>query len=356
MLDLPFLGWRSSLRRLAVVFLVLLFPFQGANAQSFKKIDLASRVYENGRPILVHLPDTYSEETRSYPVLYVLNEEDNFLWASQIVDFLSARNEIDSIIVVGLPDQGEYGRDNFPFLSQESSDPSPPSERYATFLRAEVVPYVNANYRTENSKFIVGHSMSGLFVTNLFRTDPDEFNLYIAISPSLQYAPQLIDMVEKRLNSTDRRGALYFTIGELEHVLIQKQFARMRDMLKKHGAPQSNLQVDSVPYNNHRSAAYAGLYNALSWAYRGWGTNESMPTNLGSAEGIAEHYARLSELLGYEIRPREGDLVGMAGFLLNRLDDPEGAAIGFQAELHFYPNSEEAAKGYEQAMAAIAKK
>jgi len=349
--------WRLSIRLgafhwMAVLLCAVLSPLQTSQAQDFETIDLDSKVYKNGRPILVHLPTAYQEEARKYPVLYVLNGEDNFRWASQIADLLAELNEIDSMIVVGLPDQGDYGGDNYPFASEETSDPSPDAARYAAFLRSEVIPYVDANYRTEKARFIAGHSLSGLFVTNLFLTDPDGFNLFIATSPSLQYAPQMSGMVQEQLNSGGERGALYFTIGELEHKLIQDGFSRMRAVLEAHGSERDSIQVDSIPYNNHRSAAYAGLYDALSWAYSGWGTHESMPERFGSVEGIVAHYQRLSDRLGYEIKPREGDLAGMAGFLLHKLSDPEGAAIGYQAELHFYPDSEEAEEGYEQALAA----
>lgn len=342
----------GSIQWIAVLLCAVLLPLQTSEAQVFERINLDSKIYKNGRPILVHLPVAYKEEARKYPVLYVLNGEDNFRWASQIADFLADLNEIDSIIVVGLPDQGDYGQDNYPFASQDTSSTSPDAERYAAFLRSEVIPYVDANYRAEESRFIAGHSLSGLFVTNLFLTDPDGFNLFIAISPSLQYAPQMPGMVEEQLKSSDQRGALYFTIGELEHKLIQDGFSRMRAVLEAHGSEHDSIQVDIIPYNNHRSAAYAGLYNALSWAYAGWGTHESMPEELGGVEGIVAHYQRLSDRLGYEIKPREGDLAGMAGFLLNQLGDPKGAAIGYQAELYFYPDSEEAARGYEQALAA----
>ncbi len=336
------------------IVLVGLLSLGPAHAQSPETVHLPSRNYEDGRPILVHLPAGYDDETRSYPVLYVLNEEDNFHWAVQIVDLLSEHNEIDAMIVVGLPEQGDYGRDNYPFVSQESSDPSPAADRYANFLRTEVIPHVDARYRTEDSRFIVGHSLSGLFVANLFRTAPNEFDFYIAVSPSLQYAPQLVDMIDATLASAEDPGALYFTIGELEHVLIQNEFTRMRDVLEKHARTHPDIQIDAIAYNNHRSAAYSGLFNALSWAYADWGTRETMPAELGGVDGIVAHYDKLSQRLGYEIKPREGDLAGMASFLLGRLDDPNGAAIGFQAELHFYPESERAMEGYKQALAARA--
>jgi len=322
-----------------------------AAAQAYSTIAVKSEVYSDPRPILVHLPEGYENETRRYPVLYVLNSEENFHWASEIVDFLTAREEVDEMLVVGLPDQGSYGEDNYPFVSSESPEPSPDALRYADFLRNEVIPLVDRSFRTEDSRLVAGHSLSGLFVMELFRTTADEFNVYIIISPSLHHAPQMVDLVSSKLDVTNKAGAVYMTIGNLEHDLIQGQFARLREAFETHAKSKLIWAVDQIPYNNHRSAAYAGLYSGLSWVYRGWGTSTSMVRDLDGVEGIVGHYDALSEMLGYSLGPAEGDLAGLAGFLCGQLHDREGAKIAYTAELHYFPASEEARTGLQSVQA-----
>lgn len=322
-----------------------------AAAQEFTTVDIQSQAYSGSRPIAVHLPVGYTDESRSYPVLYVLNEQENALWAADIVDFLSGR-AIDKMIVVGLPSQGNYGGDNYPFAGP-GSEPNEGATAYASFLQSEVIPYIDANYRTEDSRFIVGHSLSGLFVTNLFLTDPDAFNLSIIVSPSFHQAPQIVDLMREKLGQADvadGAGAVYMTIGGLEHALIQEGYARMREVFETQAPEGLVWASDTIAYDNHRATAYAGLYAGLSWAYRGWGSQEAM-AELG-VDGVIAHYDELSETLGYAMVPAEGDFAGLGGFLLNRRNNPDGAAVAFNVELHYYPGSEEARAGLAEATAA----
>jgi predicted alpha/beta superfamily hydrolase len=59
------------------------------------------------------------------------------------------------------------------------------SQAYRSFIRTELMPEVEKRYRVTQEKAIVGESLAGLFVVETLALEPDLFDTYSAIDPSL---------------------------------------------------------------------------------------------------------------------------------------------------------------------------
>ncbi|HEY1227554.1 MAG TPA: alpha/beta hydrolase-fold protein [Ramlibacter sp.] len=59
------------------------------------------------------------------------------------------------------------------------------SQAYRSFIRTELMPEVEKRYRVTKERAIVGESLAGLFVVETLALEPDLFDTYIAIDPSL---------------------------------------------------------------------------------------------------------------------------------------------------------------------------
>jgi predicted alpha/beta superfamily hydrolase len=59
------------------------------------------------------------------------------------------------------------------------------SSSFRRFIRNELMPEIERRYRTASETAIVGESLAGLFVVETFLLEPDLFDTYIAIDPSL---------------------------------------------------------------------------------------------------------------------------------------------------------------------------
>jgi predicted alpha/beta superfamily hydrolase len=59
------------------------------------------------------------------------------------------------------------------------------SQAYRNFIRKELMPEVEKRYRVTPEKAIVGESLAGLFVVETLALEPDLFDTYVAIDPSL---------------------------------------------------------------------------------------------------------------------------------------------------------------------------
>jgi predicted alpha/beta superfamily hydrolase len=56
---------------------------------------------------------------------------------------------------------------------------------FRKFLREELMPLIRTRYRTTGESAIVGESLAGLFIVDTLLAEPDLFDTYIAIDPSL---------------------------------------------------------------------------------------------------------------------------------------------------------------------------
>src|SRR5690606_33589829 len=80
------------------------------------------------------------------------------------------------------------------------------SQKYITFLKDELLPYIGKNYRTKAERTVIGESLAGLFSAEVLLKQPDLFDNYIIISPSLWWGQQeLLKNSEKLLDANLRK-------------------------------------------------------------------------------------------------------------------------------------------------------
>ena len=327
------------LKKLMIVFLVLA-PFMVFANPGIQTIKFESKALNETRDVMIRLPENYAEDTlKRYPVLVTLNDGDNFQWASDIVDIQSSRFGIEDMIVVGLPHNGNYRNDNFPYQDGESLALNPQAQKYSQFIREEALTYIEANYRTNGGRFIIGHSLSGLFVLKLFMQHPQSFSSFIVLSPSAQYAPQMSNELTAFFRQQkDLDSHLFLAIGEVEHSLIQKGFSSISQVFEENAPANLSWKLSYLDDTDHLLSAYKGTYDGLAWLYKDWYISESKMREY-SVEDYISHYQLLSGKLNYDIKPRERHLIGFSWFAANRLNDLNAAITAVEAGIHFYPAS-----------------
>ena len=159
------------------------YPLQGR----FEELTFESEVLKNNplhdpyrRPLWIYLPPGYDQETsRRYPTVYMIQGLTGQLdmWRNrspfrknfpEMTDDLFARHEAPPCIVVWVDCWTSYGGSQF--------IDSPGTGRYHTYLCDEVVPWVDAHYRTlaqRQHRGIAGKSSGGYgaMVTPMLRPD-----------------------------------------------------------------------------------------------------------------------------------------------------------------------------------------
>lgn len=330
---------KNMIKQVILISFVLI-NFKVFASENIKIITLESKALNETRKVMVRLPKDYANDnSKRYPVLVTLNDKENFHWANNIVDVQSSRFGIEDMIVVGLPHTGNYSQDNFPYIDNKSEDLNPQAQGYSKFLREEALTYIEENYRTNGGRFIVGHSLSGLFVLKLFMQHPKSFSSYIVLSPSAQYAPQMpSELINFLAEHKELTNQLFLSIGELEHSLIQKGFDNISQVFEKKAPNNLSWKLSCLDNTDHLLSAYKGTYDGLAWIYKDLYINGSKMREY-DLEQYIEHYQLLSGKLNYNVKPRGKYFIGFSFFAETKLNDLDAAIKAVKAGIHFHPDS-----------------
>jgi len=152
---------------------------------------IASRVMDEDREINVWLPPGYHDTDRTYPVVYLLDGgvDQDFHHITGLAQLGTIVGTTQDFIVVGVATKDR--RNELTFRAEH--DPSliadypthGQSDRFRRFIADEVMPFIDAAYRTDGDEAVMGESLAGLFVLETFLRQPMLFDRYIAVSPSL---------------------------------------------------------------------------------------------------------------------------------------------------------------------------
>jgi predicted alpha/beta superfamily hydrolase len=153
-----------------------------------------SKVLGMDRRITVRLPyeyDTKENAARTYPVLYLIDggPEQDYPHIAGIAQLSDTNPAWGEFILVGVETVNRRSE-----ISPAVVDPAKykdlgavpgGSGKFREFLRSEVMPWVRARYRTSGRDALIGESLAGLFTMETFLREPDLFDDYVAVSPSL---------------------------------------------------------------------------------------------------------------------------------------------------------------------------
>ena len=239
---------------------------------------VSSRILGERRLINVHVPAAYgtrpsaAHEVR-LPVLYMpdggLNED--FPHVVLAVEALIAKGAVRPVIVVGIPNT-ERRRDltgPTRFASDSAIAPHVGgSKAFRQFIRDELIPAIDARYRTTNERSIVGESLAGLFIVETFLREPSLFDHYVALDPSLWWdGGSLLAYASTHLSSADlRHQTLFLASSNVEDIATPT--ARLDSLLRTVRPPGFSWAYVSRTDLTH-GTIFRGLeFEALTYALK----------------------------------------------------------------------------------------
>ena len=136
------------------------------------------------------------------------------------------------------------------------------------FLEKELQPYIKANYKINDSSYLIGQSLGGLLATEILLKKPDLFSNYIIVSPSLWWDDQSLLKAATGLlaNQADKKNWVYIAVGA-EGKEMEEDAAGLILALQSKG--KKNLKVDFVPLpkENHATILHNSIYEAFKIFY-----------------------------------------------------------------------------------------
>ena len=274
---------------------------------------IQSAILGQSRQYWVHLPPSYDSETalsKKYPVLYLLDGDTFFIPAVGVVHAMSAGGanhnyQIPELIVVAISSANRE-RDYTPSQAK-GWDASGGADKFLAFVENELVPTIDAKYRSIRYRILAGHSLGGLCAITALLTSPPKFNATIAMDPSLWWDDLLMF---KKLEQM--KGALHFPGHTAVYISTYGAAKRRAEYLKfaedlknrKPDAPRIAAQV--FESETHGSLPLLSLYYGLLFIFKGY-----QPSFDGPDDGISilrEHFSEFSKQIGFEYLPPE-DLI-----------------------------------------------
>jgi predicted alpha/beta superfamily hydrolase len=251
-----------------------------------ESVTINSEILDEEREILVYLPKKYKDSSTEYPVLYVLDGNDYFLPSIGVMEYLSMYNQLPEMIVIGIPHKMRF-KELTPTKTKRIPSGGGIGE-FMTFIKNELIPYVEKNYRTQPFRIFSGHSLGGLGVLYAFVNEPDMFNAYIGISSSVYWDEGImLKRAETILKKTDRlKKTLYFSVedGEGEHGRANLDLAQL---LKNSAIKDLNWKFDLMEGESHTSLWIKSFNEGLNFVSP-W----NLPENVleGGLNAILKHY------------------------------------------------------------------
>lgn len=150
------------------------------------------------REVNVVLPLSYGEEPeRRYPVVYFLDGGvgQDLMMQVGVSRWTQMWGRTDEFILVGIETKDRQRELLPPTSDKEALEVWPTAGESALFrgwIRDTVLPMVAADYRTDGNEYLVGESAAGHFVVETMLAEPDLFDGYAAIDPSLWWEQQLL--------------------------------------------------------------------------------------------------------------------------------------------------------------------
>lgn len=173
---------------------------------------IRSKVLDETRRINVYLPPIYEDSANvRLPVLYMPDGgmREDFLHVAGLVQVSVGNGTMRPFVLVGIENTRRRRDLTGPTRNAEDRKIAPQvggSAAFRKFIRTELMPVVDSRYRTTGETAIVGESLAGLFIVETFFLEPDLFDTYIAIDPSLWWNDHaLVDSAAARLRA-DRFG------------------------------------------------------------------------------------------------------------------------------------------------------
>lgn len=297
---------------------------------------IKSSILKEDRNVLIHLPEEYQKSKTKYPVIYVLDGDNHFQHASNAASILQENERMPQSIIVAIP--------NNP--GTRSRDLARGRDKFKQFIKDEVIPFVEKNYRTTNHKTIFGHSMAGAFILNYLATEPSLFDNYIAASPMIQIfnSELLVKFHELFKKQKTLQKNLYFTLTSIEEEgnRATEALTKFVDLLKNEAPKTLSWKYDYIENQVHMTTPYLTMYQGFSTVFKDFQSpvfaDYEAYKNRGGMHYLKAYYLNRANKYQTSVQIPENTLRRLAFVLLN--DNQSKIAIDLLKEnIKNYPQS-----------------
>jgi predicted alpha/beta superfamily hydrolase/quercetin dioxygenase-like cupin family protein len=224
----------------------------------------------------VNLPANYEAAgDKRYPVVYLLDGQWDFPLLYAIYGEQYFDGFIPAFITVAItwgganPDYDKLRARDFTPSSPDGSANWGNAPRFLSFIRRELVPFMDGKYRTlKDERTLIGSSLGGLFTLYALFTGPDLFNHYVLTSPALQWDNSVLDSFEKEFaeKGSERPVRVFMAVGALEpNAQAFLQYVGHLAKAQYHGLQVESRILDNIGHSGTKAEGYSrGLQSVFA--------------------------------------------------------------------------------------------
>ena len=257
-------------------------PFSRPNVVSFH---LHSQILGQAMLVEIMLPLSYgTDATRTYPTMYITDSLTNFPIVStgNLMQGLSYDPPMPEVITVGvdfieIDGVRDFKRADYytpvETIDEDFGPVGGKADQYIDFLNYELKPFIQSAFAVDTGKEVFGgHSLGGLLSLYVLFTQPDLFDGYVAASPSVYWANEVIFDYERNFSLThgDTRTALFMSVGTAEDPfgITLDYVNRMADRLCDQAYPTMKFRMKRFRGENHNSVIAPAFARGGRFVYR----------------------------------------------------------------------------------------
>lgn len=237
-------------------------------------VTIKSKILLENRSLNIYLPEGYSaQDSLKYPVLYVLDGtmNEDFLHIVGLTQYFNLQYTMPKTIVVGIANIDRKRDFTFPTSDKVLKRDYPTtggSAKFISFLEKELQPYINKNYKVNNTKMLIGQSLGGLLATEILLKRMDLFSHYFIISPSLWWDNEtLLQDAGAYISAQNDMGVYaYISVGT-EGDVMEREAKKLSELLKSSNKKKLKTDFKFLPDENHASILHQSVNEGFKLLY-----------------------------------------------------------------------------------------
>jgi predicted alpha/beta superfamily hydrolase len=297
-----------------------------------ERLGLRSAILGEDRTVMVYRPRGM-KRGEAHPVIYLLDPEAHFIHAASLMQFLATQGRMPPVIVVGVGNV-DRTRDFIPTPAATVAN-SGGADRFLSFVERELIPAAEADLEARPFRVLVGHSYGGLLAIHALNRNPELFDAYIGISPSLQWGDELMRKHSQELfaRRPELATSLYVAMGG-EGPEITTSVRAYADVVRTAAPRNLRWGYEEMPDEDHGSVVHRAIYRGLEHTFAGW----RLPPTVGTLDALYAHHRALAERFRLPFTVPEVQLNQLAYGLLagGRIDE---AVAAFERNVELHPDS-----------------
>ncbi|MGB1169422.1 MAG: alpha/beta hydrolase [Flavobacteriaceae bacterium] len=292
----------------------------------FKKYN--SEVLNDTRNLTIYLPKSYDKDSISnFPLAIVLDGHklfDLYLGAS---NYYAELDQAPEQIIVGIDMKDSRNKDAGYDMINGNLDNN--SENFYRFIRDEMIPYIEASYKTSPFLTIVGESLTANYITHFLKEKYSIFNAYICLNPTLSNTikNQIESYTLEELSSEDNTFYFYLSSNPFSNDKKKEKIKNFGEFIKSYEIDNFNVVFDELKSSPSSSSAIGeGIFRAFAKVFEIYSGitkteyNEKVK-NLSPPEAISYleiKYLDIEFLFGTNLGIRKADVFAIEDIILDK--------------------------------------